>query len=225
VPDSEIFFAYPSKPDLLRETIHTASDRISRVGGLRARRWEDLHVSGRLVIDQILGAIDRAHAGVFEITHLNENVLFELGYAVGRRKRVFPIIDAANETGQAKWHETRILSTVGYTGYRNSEDIFAAFLSERPDLREASLFEESIEPALKPAGTPAVLYVTNVHGDDASGALTRVIRSKTSQGIRLIMADPRETAVQPLTWYAQQIHDAAVGPLPLGVDGSGREFL
>jgi len=76
MPDSEIFFAYPSKPGLLRETISSSADRISRIGGVRTKRWEDLHVSGRLVIDQILDAIDRAHAGVFEITHLNENVLF-----------------------------------------------------------------------------------------------------------------------------------------------------
>ncbi len=57
---------------------------------------------------------------------------------------------------------------------------------------------------------PSIFYVTNLYNDDASAALTRVVRSEADDGIRLVVADPSETSVQSLTWYAQQIYDAAV---------------
>jgi hypothetical protein len=168
-----------------------------------------MRVGGRIVIDEVLAALDRADASVFEVTDLNENVLFELGYAVGRSKRVFPVLDNTVADASKRWRETRILDGVGYTGYQGSEGIFTAFVNERPDLREASIFEESIEPSLRPAGLPSVFYLTSLYGDDASTALKRVVRAAGDTGIRVSTADPRETSVQPITWYAQQIHDAA----------------
>ena len=207
--DSEIFFAYPSHPELVREMVTSAAERIGRVGGLRSRCWEDLHVGGRLVIHQILQEIDRTSAGVYEITELNPNVLFELGYAVGRSKHVFPLLDESVADATKRWRDVRILRGVGYTNYHSSEEIFAGLMREQPQLRDKSIWSESIAPTLVPAASPSLFYVTSMYGDDASGALTRVVKKETSTGIRLSRADPRETAVQPLTWYAQQIYDSA----------------
>jgi hypothetical protein len=224
MPDSEIFFAYPSEPQLAREMLTTAARRLDRVGGLRARCWEDLHVGGRIVIQQILSEIDRTSAGVYDITSLNPNVLFELGYAVGREKHVFPLLDESLADASKRWSDVRILSGIGYTPYKNSDDIFVALMREQPHLREKSIWEEAIAPGLFPAGIPSLFYVTSLHGDDASGALTRTVRAATAAGIRISTADPRETAVQPLTWYAQQIYDAAAAvihfesPRKLGAD-------
>lgn len=207
--DSEIFFAYPSQPNLLREAVSTACERIGGVGGVRARSWEDLRVSGRIVVDVIFAALDRANAGLFEVTDLNENVLFELGYAVGRSKRVLPILNDSVENAAQLYKETRILDGIGYSAYEGSDEIFAAFQRERPDRRPMSIFEESIEPTLRAKGLPSIFHITSVYGDDASGALRRVVRAASSTGIRLTVADPRETSVQPLAWYAQQVYDAA----------------
>ena len=65
--DTEIFFAYPSEPGLVREAVASAAKRIDGVGGLRARPWEALNVGGRLVMQQILDEIDRTAAGVYEV--------------------------------------------------------------------------------------------------------------------------------------------------------------
>jgi hypothetical protein len=208
MPDSIVFFAYPSSPPQLGETMTTAATHIDRVGGIRGRRWQDMHVGGRLVISQILAEIDVADVGIYEITALNPNVLFELGYGLSRAKQVFPVLDDSVVDAMDRWKEMRILSSAGFTPYHNSDDIYSAILRERPDLREFSVYEESVQPALRPAGSPSLFYLTSVHGDDASAALTRVIRSEGSRGIRVAAADVRETTVQPLTWYAQQIYDS-----------------
>jgi hypothetical protein len=205
---SRVFVAYPSRPELRREAVSAAAEKIGRLGDVTVRPWEDLHVGGRIVIDVILREIETTDGGLYELTDLNPNVLFELGYAVGKKKSVFPVINNAVEHAVAHWQETRILDAVGYVGYTNSDDIFAAFTQERPDLRQQSVFDESIAPTLRPAGTPSVFYISSLHTDDASGAITRIVRDEASRGIRLAIADPRETGVQPLTWYAQQIYDA-----------------
>jgi hypothetical protein len=207
--ESEIFLAYPSRPETVRATLATAGERIDQIGGVKARSWEGLQVGGRLVITEVLRAIDRAAASVFEVTELNSNVLFELGYAVGAQKHVFPVLDDAVEDATREYSLTRLLTPIGYTPYHSSEDIFTAFLNERPDLRDETLFDQLVAPTLRPPGSPTLLYVQSLYADDASGALTRAVRSEAQRGIRLTVADPRETSVQPLTWFAQEINDAA----------------
>jgi hypothetical protein len=209
VPESEVFFGYPSRPQALRDTIAAAAARIDSVGGVRSLPWENLQVGGRLVIDQILEAIGRSNAGLYEVTDLNENVLFELGFAVGSGRIVWLLRDPSFEDAGRRWERLRLLSTIGYQPYQTSDDIFAAFLNERPDLRAGGLFSESIEPALHAGSTPSIFYLTGLYNSDAGSSLTRVIRSEAKKGVRLTIADPNETAVQPLLWYAQQIHDAA----------------
>lgn len=186
-----------------------AARLIARVGDVKCRLWEDLHIGGRLVIDEILGAIDESDVVVCELTMLNPNVLFELGYAIGKGKHVYPLLDQSVEDSRRRFEQTRLISTVGFAPYSNSEDIFASFVRERPDLRHTSLYGESIEPALRHGGSPSLFHVTGLHNDNARGALGRVVANQVSKGLRLSIADPRETAVQPLVWYAQQAIDAA----------------
>ena len=74
-----VFFGYPSRPELLRETIARAAKRLGETAGIKPKIWESLGVGGRLVISEITKAIKAADLAVFEVTALNQNVMFELG--------------------------------------------------------------------------------------------------------------------------------------------------
>jgi nucleoside 2-deoxyribosyltransferase len=57
--------------------------------------WEENDVAGRFIADPILAEIDAGDVLVADITRLNFNVVFEVGYAIGRRKRAYLIRNSA----------------------------------------------------------------------------------------------------------------------------------
>ena len=55
---------------MTRETVVNAAQRIGKLDRIQPLLWEDLRVSGKIVIDEILSAIDESATAVFEITNL-----------------------------------------------------------------------------------------------------------------------------------------------------------
>lgn len=195
---------------MLRETLHNAARLIDRsVPEVTCSTWESLKVGGKLVITPILAAIDGARVAVFEVTELNENVMFELGYAIGSKSAVWLLRDPTEKHASPKWDKMRTLTTVGFSPYANSEHIKVAFIKDRPDLQNYTIYEDVIEPSLEPRSTPALFYIRSLHETEAASALTRRVHEEERQGLRVITADPNESAVLPLAWYAQQIYAAS----------------
>jgi nucleoside 2-deoxyribosyltransferase len=74
------------------------------------KTWEDLRIGGKPVINEVLAAVDEADVAVFEVTHLNENVLFEFGYAIARRKVVWPLKDFSDVSRASHWKRLALLA-------------------------------------------------------------------------------------------------------------------
>jgi hypothetical protein len=194
---------------MLRETIANAAARIGETAGVVAVTWEDLAIGGKLIISEIARAIDSSDLAVFEITELNQNVMFELGYAIGREKRVWLLRDTTDELAERRWKQVKVLASVGYESYANSDEIRIAFLRERPHLSSRTIFDEAIAPSLQPALFDSLLYVTSPHNSEAERDLRRRVLQEQKSGVAVIVDDATESAMQPLTWYAQQIYGAA----------------
>lgn len=201
------FFAYPSKPDSLSETIEIAIDDITGSGVCDALGWRDLHVSGRLVISTILDEIEESDVFVCDLTHLNPNVLFELGYAVARNKRIWIILDPSYPKAVENYQQMKILTTVGYFPYHYSGEILEGFFEEQPYLDlENTLYGDVIESFTSPIDPHrGLLYLKNVVNTDSSSALTRRLdKSK----MEVITDDPNEVSIQTLAWYSENAFDA-----------------
>lgn len=204
----QVFLGYPSSPPLLRETMANAASALNDLGDVHVTSWEDLIVSGRVLWDAIAAAIDIADVAAFEITHLNPNVCFELGYAIGRNKPIWPLRDTSDVTARPDFEQLGAMLTVGYVSYANSEDVRGKFLAERPDIQRARFFEESVQPHLEPTTAPSVFHLAGAVNTEASRALSRAIQSTVTPGLAVVTADPAEASFQPLTWYAQHIYNS-----------------
>jgi hypothetical protein len=113
--------------------------------------WQDLMVAGRLVLSQITEAIDQSALPIFDVTTLNPNVLFELGYAIGSRRRVWILLDTSDDAAMKRWKQFQLLAPIGYTSWTSADDVRARFLELSAHLVEATLFEDLIEPQLEPS--------------------------------------------------------------------------
>jgi nucleoside 2-deoxyribosyltransferase len=201
-----LFFGYSSQPETRRSTLAAAAAQIGRMVPADTRTWEQLQGASGFIIDDVVREIDAADVSIFDLTDLNENVLFEVGYAIGSRSAVWILRDPTFPDKERAWKQMGTLTTIRYAGYTSTDDIRIAFVRERPDLGRQVIFDEGIGPALQPEEVASLFYVKSLHDTDASRALTRRIHNERSRGIRIVEADPAESSYESLAWYAQQIY-------------------
>lgn len=201
------FFAYPSRPPLIGATIRKAVEKINSGSTIKIKTWEEIYGEGLILIDKICEEIDSAQLFLADLTHLNPNVLFELGYAVAKNKRIWPILDESFEDSKNKLEEFETLTTIGYFPYINSDNIVTRFHTACPhESLEDTIYKKSIEQNLIPNNSPGILYLKCQYNDDVSLHLTRIIEKKK---IKVTTSDPKEISLRNLTWYARNINAAS----------------
>jgi hypothetical protein len=201
------FIAYPSNPPTISEIICATTERLNKSGLVQIKTWEECRVGGKVIVHEICREIKDAQLFIADLTHLNANVMFELGYAISMNKRIWLLLDTSIVETSKRFDQLRILTTVGYSKYCSSRDVEAAFYRDEPysDL-ENTIFNTAIKPNLKGTSKTTLLYLKNKHNTEASIRVTKRIGETK---IPVIVDDPGESAVQPLTWYGAQIYGSA----------------
>lgn len=204
------FYAYEADP-ATSERITKAVTELNAGGLVSITTWEALRVSGKIVINTVCKAIRESAIFCADITSLNHNVMFELGYAIAQNKRIWISYDPTIPELAAKFDQLKVLTTTGYSKCTNSYEIVRSFLTDKPfeDLK-ATIFDEAIAPTLPSEQRETLLYLKSRHNTEASVVLsTRVEKAARGTGLPLIIDDPRETTAQPLAWYGEQVYNAA----------------
>ncbi|GKS58532.1 hypothetical protein YTPLAS18_20590 [Nitrospira sp.] len=198
------FFAYPSSPKSVSESIQAATAKINNGNVASIKVWEDCRVGGKLIVEQMCKEIDEAELFCADLTNLNPNVMFELGYAIARNKRIWLVLDTSLVEARKRFEQLRILTTIGYASYCNSRDIESAFYKDSPftDLHN-TIFETAIKPSLPISNNDKLVYLKNRHNTEASIRISKCIEDSK---LPVIIDDPRESSVQSLTWYGTQIY-------------------
>ncbi|HET8630567.1 MAG TPA: hypothetical protein VFL91_24370 [Thermomicrobiales bacterium] len=99
------FFAYASRPPSLPETIRKAISLINETGAVRLDGWESaLRPAGKFMVGEICARIEEREIFACDLTSLNSNVLFELGYAITKRKRVWIVLDGSYSGAVANYN-------------------------------------------------------------------------------------------------------------------------
>ena len=91
------FLAYASDVPALQETVENAAKRLNDSNAVEILSWTKLQIGGRILISNICTEIDQRDIFIADITQLNPNVLFELGYAIARNRRIWLMLDGGVE--------------------------------------------------------------------------------------------------------------------------------
>jgi len=203
------FFAYPSTPPSIGEIIRTAIREINKAARVLVKGWEDCKVGGKVIIQELCREIDAAEVFCADLTGMNANVMFELGYAIAQNRRIWLALDPSFVDSKSHFDQLRVLTTVGYAKYSNSKELLSAFFKDEPyaDI-ENSVFEKAIRPNLTPAVGEKVLYLKCRHETEASIRTSRLVDMLRGADVKVIVDDPKESTVQSLTWYGVQVYSS-----------------
>lgn len=203
------FFAYPSKPVDLGETLQLAIQQINNgaVGVVEAIDWGSLRIGGRVIIDVICRKIEECEVFACDLTYLNANVLFELGYAIARNKRIWISLDTSIKGSAENYRRFSLVAGVGFREYQNARQLASTFLSEAPfqDLEE-TIYARTIR-LIEQSGArpPHVLYLKCPLDTESSVQLARRLGACS---VKVVADDPKEMSSQHLAWYVENVQQA-----------------
>jgi hypothetical protein len=128
------FVAYPSNPPQIGETIENAVRELRERGaGRELKSWRQLDTCGHFIADQLLGQIEESSVVIADISKLNFNVIYEVGFAIGRGKPVALIRNSALNVEDINLTEFGIFDTLGYENYTNASELIR-FLFTHADI-------------------------------------------------------------------------------------------
>src|SRR5207249_10912818 len=110
-----VFIAYPSNVREVREAIMGTVAKVKEVHpALNLHPWQANDIPGRCLVDPILDQISSAAFVVADVSRLNFNVVYEVGFSIGKQKRVILLRNRAIRRDERLARETGIFDTIGY---------------------------------------------------------------------------------------------------------------
>lgn len=188
------FYAYPGhKVDLL-EDIHEAVKVINNSSEeIEITTWQDLSISGKKIIDGILKSIDNCDLFMCDLTYLNFNVLYELGYAISKGKKIWITLNSTHHKAVSNYKMFNLLKTIGYAEYKNFQDLSEKFFSDIPHIHSKTIDIEGRFVDLN----KNLIYLKCRENTGASNRITSIIEKSQ---VPCKMDDPYE-GNETIEWY------------------------
>jgi len=199
------FVAYTSTPIARAEVVEETIKTIALNGVVEIKGWKSLFPTGRPIITPIFDEIRACKCFIADLTGLNPNVLFELGYALAHRKRIWILLDTEIEKAKMDFERFQLFTTIGYQRGSNSDVLVKGFFTDQPYADDTSLFNDLLDRA-KPPTRPTLLYLKSQVATEASNRLTRRV---ATHNIASVIDDPAEGPNQPLAWYVNRVDQAS----------------
>jgi hypothetical protein len=213
---SDALFLFPSTPISVANAIEESITQLSKLSGdKRWKSWKNLDVPGQIIFCEICKAIRFTRLVVADVTTLNFNLLFEIGYALGLGVPVLPIRDTSNVRDRKDFEELGILDTFGYFDYRNSSQLTDGVLSRitTPPLRLQA-------PPIN-ADQPLFVVKTPIESNGMIKLMSVIKKSR----LKFRSYDPKEVARISLhESYKQAVSSRAVILHLLGSETIGAEI-
>jgi len=200
------FFAYSSKLASCSQSVEPAIQEINDGGVTKIQSWTGLDINGVFIIDPILNAIDQADYFCADLTGLNDNVLFELGYAIAKRKPIWLINDPSIIKAQTRVKQFGLLTNIGYSAYTNSTTIVQCFYKDQPYDKTHDVLVDYIKNV---TGKNEAFPILFLKGQVDTNYSRSIISSIKEFKLPFVLDDPVENKSQTFAWYFQRSINAA----------------
>ena len=175
----KVFLAYPSRPSL-KEIMRRVREFATHRQDLRITTWERPDISGGHLISDIVTIIKNSDIVVGDITALNFNVTYELGFALGLGKRVIPTRNSAYDLDEEAIQRIGLFDTLLRQPYTTAGELF--------DVISAASIDQRIATDFPPDPSPLYIVLPDAKTDDLSQIKERAQRA----GLRSREFDPGE---------------------------------
>lgn len=123
------FIAYPSNPKQIDEIISDAlRDIVFDDSELVFHPWTANRTAGQFLTTPILDNIAASNILIADVTSLNFNVSFEIGYAIGLKKSICLIRHDELRKQDRLFKDIGIFETIGYEPYANTKQLVQILL-------------------------------------------------------------------------------------------------
>lgn len=124
------FVAYASSdPNVALEIQAAVSRSNAQPTGVRFEPWTFNDVAGVELVSPIISRINESRFIVADITTLNKNVVYEIGYAIGKQRRAFLVRCSALDGDRELAKQVGIFDTLGYFEYKNETELYQRLTS------------------------------------------------------------------------------------------------
>jgi hypothetical protein len=126
-------FLYPSRQTQIAATIEAAVRLLrERAPDKVWRTWTEFDNAGQIIFCRICKNVRFSDCIVADVTTLNFNLLFEIGFALGLELPVIPIRDTTIQTNREEFQELGLLDTIGYLDFQNADALASSVLRRWP---------------------------------------------------------------------------------------------
>ena len=169
--DTKGFFAYPSEPEQIAQLIRSAIGKANKISNCNFASWEESDIAGRPLTAPIFEGLESSDVLAADITTLNFNVTFEIGYAIGIGRRIFITKSLEHESDHDTINRIGIFDTLGYKQYKNSDEL-AHLISSISDIHPIDTLSN---PNLT---TPVYVLETPLHSDVMTKIISRIKKAR-----------------------------------------------
>lgn len=190
------FVAYGSQDPTVKQCIEEAISRANaKSQSVRYESWIFNDIAGAPLVSPILDRIDESQFVIADITFLNRNVVYEIGFAIDKRKRVFLIRHSETAGDKTLATEVGIFDTLGYFEYRDRDSLINRLNSH---IEPAALPFEIVLDRLAP------VYVVEPHVKGAAATMmtSRIKKARYKYRSFNPTEDPRLSATDAIRQVA-----------------------
>ena len=123
----------------------------------------------------------------------NDNVLFEVGFAIGAQRRLWLVRDDTLEEANAWWRQFGILAPYEFSRFTNAGMLVVEFWKAVPH-EGATFFDEEIAAHLTPGDERSLAYLRSPVDTEAEIKIAPRILAEKTRGLRVSILDPAESA-------------------------------